>query len=80
MIPLSEVGNPTVFIDGRFFVLGFGGLAIPLVTNLPSALRPLRGRGLAVALGVSALVLAGICGLTVLLIRTIERFGYHLKF
>lgn len=78
--PLSEVGNPIVFIDGRFFVLGFLGLAIPVVINLPSAMKPLRGRGLGVALLASALVLAGVGLLTVLLIRTIEGFGYHLKF
>lgn len=78
--PLSEVGDPIVFIDGRFFVLGFGGLLLPVVINLPSAMRPLKGRGLAVALLASVAVLGGIGALTVLLIRTIEGFGYHLKF
>jgi hypothetical protein len=78
--PLSEVGEPIVFIDGRFFVLGFGGLLIPVVINLPSAMRPLKGRGLGLALLASVAVLGGIVALIVLLIRTIEGFGYHLKF
>jgi hypothetical protein len=78
--PLSEVGDPVVSIDGRFFVLGFLGLAIPFVINLPAAFRPLKGRGLGIALVASVAVLGGISALTVLLIRTIEGFGYHLKF
>jgi hypothetical protein len=76
--PLSEVGQPVVYIDGRFFVVGFLGFATAAAMNLPSWMGPLRGRRLGIALALGAIAVAGVVFLTLALIRLMERFGYRL--
>ncbi|MDP1828936.1 MAG: hypothetical protein Q8L48_37085 [Archangium sp.] len=76
-LPFSTLGEPVVFVDGRFFVLGFGGLAIAAFGIQGGALR---GRSKVVALVVAAALLAGICASTWGLIVLMERFGYFLRF
>ena len=82
-LPFSDLGAPRVFIDGRFFVLGFGGLTIALLGMVPvraSGGGALRGRGKRVALAGGAAFLAAICGATWGLILLLGRYGYFLHF
>ena len=76
-LPFSALGEPVVFIDGRFFVLGFLGLAIAAFGVGGGALT---GRSKVLALAGAVVMLVGICAATWGLIRLLERFGYFLRF
>lgn len=76
-LPFSDLGKQELFIDGRFFVLGFGGLAIAIFGVEGGVLR---GRRKAVALTVAAAFLVAVCAATWGLILLLGRFGYSLRF
>ena len=76
-LPFSDLGKPVVFIDGRFFVLGFLGLTIAAFGVGGGALR---GRRKAVALTLAMAGLIAISASTWGLIRLLEHFGYFLRF